>query len=215
MSRRILLVNPNSTVATTRMMVAIAQGAAAEGVAVEGATASRSPPLLTEPAALAASAAEVVEIAVAAQDRYAGLIVGAFGDPGLAEIRERTTTSAVGICEAAVHEAADGDRAFGIATTTPALAGAIDERVRQTGRGRYYTGIRVTPGDPVALMADEEALADALAAAVSACITQDGAEAVIIGGGPLARLAAGFRPTFTVPIIEPIPAAVRRLGALT
>jgi Asp/Glu/hydantoin racemase len=39
----------------------------------------------------------------------------------------------------------------------------------------------------------------------------DGAEAVIIGGGPLGQAAIALTPRFTTPIVAPIPAAVRRL----
>jgi len=39
---------------------------------------------------------------------------------------------------------------------------------------------------------------------------QDGAEAVI-GGGPLGEVARELQPMFTVPVIAPIPSAVRRI----
>jgi Asp/Glu/hydantoin racemase len=60
-------------------------------------------------------------------------------------------------------------------------------------------------------MRDPARLRAALAAAVQACITQDGAEAVIIGGGPLGEAAREIQPMFTVPVIAPIPSAVRRI----
>ena len=53
--------------------------------------------------------------------------------------------------------------------------------------------------------------------AARTCITEDGAAAVIIGGGPLAQAADRLQPQFEVPIIKPIAAAVtqllQRLGA--
>ncbi len=51
----------------------------------------------------------------------------------------------------------------------------------------------------------------ALADAVEACIAQDGAEEVIIGGGPLGEAARELQPMFTVPVIAPIPSAVSRI----
>jgi Asp/Glu/hydantoin racemase len=213
-SRRLLLINPNSSVATTDMMVAIAQDTAGEAYRVAGATATRSPPMIVEPRALAASAAEVIEIALAEQDGCAGVIVSAFGDPGLDEIRTRAEKPAVGICESSMREAADGGRRFGVATTTPDLLPSIDARAREIGLGGSYTGTRLTDGDPHALVAEPERLRAALAKAIEACVERDGAQAVIIGGGPLARSAAELQPMFPVPIIAPIPAAVRRLIGL-
>jgi Asp/Glu/hydantoin racemase len=214
MPRRILLINPNSSTATTDMMVAIAQEAAGDDCKVIGATAARSPRMIVEPKALAASVAEVGEIARANHEDYDGLIVAAFGDPGLAEIRATMSIPATGIAEAAMLEAVEGDRRFGIATTTPGLAVQMNARVDDLGLRGRYTGIRFTDGEPNTLVADPGRLRDALAKVVELCVGSDGAEAVIIGGGPLAQAARQLQPLFSVPIIAPIPAAALRLMAM-
>jgi len=209
--RRILLINPNSSVATTEMMVGIAQATAAGACEIAGATARRSPSMIVEPDALGAAATEVVEIAVANDGRYDGLIVAAFGDPGLAQVRERCRTPAVGIAESACREASADGRRFGIATTTPALKAAIDQRVTLLGLSAQYTGLRLTSIDPTELVRDKHRLRDALADAVRRCVNDDGAEAVIIGGGPLGEAARELAPLFAVPIVAPIPAAMRSI----
>jgi allantoin racemase len=212
--QRILLINPNSSAATTEMMVAIACGCAPAGVEIVGATATRSPAMIVTPQALVASAPEVAEIGARAAPSIAGIIVGAFGDPGLDELRARVSMPVVGLCEASMREAGAQGRRFGVATVTPELAAAIADRARALGLTARYTGIRLTTGDPVALAADSARLDAALVQAVAACFDEDGAEAVIIGGGPLARSAATLARRFGRPIIAPIPAAVRRLAAL-
>ncbi|MBR1287539.1 aspartate/glutamate racemase family protein [Bradyrhizobium sp. AUGA SZCCT0177] len=211
--RRILLINPNSSAATTAMMVGIAQAAAAGACEIAGATARRAPPMIVEPDALAAAADEVVEIAVSNDGKYDGFIVAAFGDPGLAEVRERCRTPAVGIAESAFREASAGGR-FGIATTTPALKAAIDQRVALLGLSAQYTGLRLTSVDPSELVKDKDRLRDALADVVRHCINDDGAEAVIIGGGPLGEAARELKSMFSVPIIAPISAAIRSILAI-
>ena len=110
--------------------------------------------------------------------------------------------------------AASGGRRFGVATVTPLLAGSIRRQARALGLRGCYTGIRVTAGDPMALAAAPARLVEALAQAVAACIGQDGAAAVIIGGGPLGDAAAALAPRFAVPVIAPIPAAIRHLMGL-
>ena len=213
-TRRLLLINPNSSVATTAMMVAIAQGVAGDGFAVVGATATRAPRMIVDPAALAAAAAEVVEIALANQGGYDGMIVSAFGDPGLAGIRANSAVPVVGIAEAAMLEAAEGGRRFGVATTTAALVTQISARADELGLAAQYTGIRVTQGDLSYIMADAERLRIALGQVVENCIHRDGAEAVIIGGGPLGQAAKALQSAFVTPIIAPIPAAVRRIAGM-
>jgi Asp/Glu/hydantoin racemase len=118
--------------------------------------------IVTQPA-LAAAADEVVEIGRREAADVGGIIVGAFGDPGLAILRETVSIPVVGICEAAMREAAVGGRRFGVATVTPELAAAIEDRARALGLLPLYTGIRLTSGDPLILAADPKGLEQALA----------------------------------------------------
>ncbi|MFY9238872.1 MAG: aspartate/glutamate racemase family protein [Roseovarius sp.] len=61
----------------------------------------------------------------------------------------------------------------------------------------------------MALTANAAALDEALATAIAAAIADGGAEAVVIGGGPLAEAARALASRTPVPLIEPVPAAVR------
>ncbi|MEY9182383.1 allantoin racemase [Bradyrhizobium sp. USDA 326] len=209
--RRILLINPNSLEATTTMMVAIAKSAAADGFHIAGATATRAPTMIVSADALEAAAPEVEEIAHARSGECDGIIVAAFGDPGLAGIKARMKLPAVGIGESSMLEAAENGRRFGVATTTPLLKAKIDALTDALGLRSHYTGARFAEGDPHELMRDPSLLRTALAGAVEACIAQDGAEAVIIGGGPLGEVARDLQPIFTEPVIAPITSAVRRI----
>jgi allantoin racemase len=208
---RILLINPNSSVATTAMMVAIARSAAVDGVEIDGATATRAPQMIVTPDALDAASTEVVEIAHAHRHACDGIIVAAFGDPGLAGIKTMLNLPAAGIGESSMLEAAENGRRFGVATTTPLLKSKIDALPDALGLRPRYTGTRFADGDAQNLMRDPARLRAALAGAVEACIAQDGAEAVIIGGGPLGEAARELQPMFTVPVIAPIPSAVARI----
>jgi Asp/Glu/hydantoin racemase len=196
------------------MMHAIALRSAAGRLDVQAVTASRSPIMIVTPEQLTASAAQVVELGTAHGRDCAGIIVSAFGDPGLAELRRKVAVPVVGICEASMIEASQGGRKFGVATSTPDLIEAIGQRAHDLGLAHLYTGIRCTQGDPVALAGDAGLLAEALAGAVRDCIDEDGAEAVIIGGGPLGEAADQLRLIFDTPVLGPIPSAVARLIAL-
>jgi allantoin racemase len=208
---RILLINPNSSVATTTMMVAIARSAAVDGFDIDGATATRAPQMIVTPDALDAATTEVLEIAQSHGHACDGIIVAAFGDPALAGIKATIELPAVGIGESSMLAAAENGRRFGVATTTPLLEAKIDALPDVLGLRSRYTGTRFAEGDPQELMRNPVRLRTALAGAVEACIAQDGAEAVIIGGGPLGEAARELQPMFTVPIIAPIPSAVARI----
>lgn len=213
-TRRILLINPNTNKATTEMMVKIAQAAAPDGIEIAGATAPNGPLMIIDPEALAASAPQVVELGLALGKDVSGIIISAFGDPGWADLRRQAKVPVVGIAEAAMLAASDKGRRFGVATTTPKLVASIDARAAELGLAKLYTGTRVTTDDPNALVADPARLVEALRQVVAACIDQDKAEAVIIGGGPLGNAAIALTPMFSVPVIAPIPAAVQRMVGL-
>ncbi|GAA3389335.1 aspartate/glutamate racemase family protein [Streptomyces roseoviridis] len=296
-----VLINPNSSTATTRMMTAIARSTlAGRNLHVRGVTAPHGPAMLTDPTSLRAAVPHVLAAAhqALASGDCAALIVGAFGDPGVGELRRAWSLGppagptagaalssptghddpalpsgpagpqptagsdgagwanapaivagavrvpriglavpqptagsdgagwacapavvpgavpVVGIGEAALAEAAAGGRRFGVATTTPHLEGSIAAHVERLGLAASYTGARFTSGAPARLAARPEALLAALAEAVRACVVRDGAEAVVIGGGPLGDAATALQARFTVPVIAPVPAACRLVATL-
>jgi Asp/Glu/hydantoin racemase len=206
---RLLLLNPNTNVATTALMVARARSCAPPDVEVVGATVDEGAPLLVDPVLLAAGARAVVRFV----DRLdasglAGLIVAAFGDPGLDQVRARLAVPVTGIAEAAIGEASAVGR-FAIVTTTPLLEDAIAVRVAACGATARYAGCVFARGDAAALGRDPAALEAALEAACREALASLRPSAIVIGGGPLAAAAEALAPRLPVPVIEPVPAAVR------
>jgi len=210
----ILLINPNSSTTTTEMMVKIANGEAPAGCRVTGRTALGGPSMIVNERELEAAAGEVLKVWREADGApWSGVIVSAFGDPGIDLVRANAQVPVVGIAEASMREASEGQRRFGIATVTPDLVAPIEQRARALGLFGLCTGIRLTQGDPRDLAAHPQALEEALTRAVQRCIDEDGAQAVIIGGGPLGQAALALAPRFGVPVIAPISAAMRQLCA--
>jgi Asp/Glu/hydantoin racemase len=207
---RLLLINPNTNAATTAAMLAIAREAAPEGCAVEAMTAGFGASLITDEAALATAAEAVLSLEPDIERRSPqGVIVGAFGDPGLEALRDLVPCPVTGLAEAGMAAAARGGRRFAVVTTTLGLAEHIRRSVEAYGHAAACVGVRVTPGEPSELMAKPARLEAALAAACAEAIRRDLAEALVIGGGPLAVAARALAPRFAVPIVEPLPEAVR------
>jgi allantoin racemase len=215
--KRIVLVNPNTNAATTALMVSIARAHLAAGFAMDGATAAAGAPLIVDEDQLRIAADVVTRMAPSLAGTADGVIVAAFGDPGVEALGEALSVPVAGIAACAMGEAAAGGRRFAVVTTTPALVSAIAARAASLGLGRQLAGVRTTEGPPQALMVDRQRLVAALEHAGRRAIAEDAAEAIIIGGGPLAAAAQDLRNRLPCPVIEPIPAAVRwmnaRLGA--
>lgn len=200
------LVNPNTTVATTDMMVGAAREAAPAGMEIAGLTARRGAALIIDAAGLATGAAAVLELAGGLTG--AGVIVAAFGDPGADELGRRLAVPVIGIGEASIRLAGRGGRRFSIASTSPGLSTSIRARVEQLGLSDQLASLRVADAEPVALTADAEALEATLFDLVERSVAEDGAQAVVIGGGPLTRAARAIAGRTSATIIEPVPAAV-------
>ncbi|TDX76616.1 Asp/Glu/hydantoin racemase [Rathayibacter sp. PhB151] len=218
MQRTVVVVNPNTSVATTRLLVAVARDAVrGEDVRIVGETVAQGPSIITTPAALSAAAAHVVAAARRAVLLHApdAIVVAAFGDPGAADAAEATGLPVVGIGAAAVRAASAGGRRFAIATTTGRLEQVLRALVADAGALDAYAGCFLT-ASPAEELEDPDRLHGELHAAVLLAQAA-GAEAVIIGGGPLSaaaeRLAAEFAGV--LPIVEPIRAAVAEALAAT
>lgn len=207
-----ILINPNTNTETTSRMVEIARRAV-PGLEISGVTAPFGVSMIQTEAELVTAAEAVLALAPGLGSEVDGVIVSAFGDPGLGALSTVLSCPVVGIGEASFHEAAAGGARFGVATTTPGLVAAIAVRVEAAGLAARFTGTCLTPGNAQDLMADPEALVAALRDAVEAAIAQ-GADRVIIGGGPLAEAARRLQAETGHPIVAPVPAAARRLRAL-
>lgn len=206
---RLLLVNPNTSVTTTDAMCRIAAAHAGPGVGITGLTARHGAPLITtEPALLEAAGAVIALAGEIEALRCDGVIVSAFGDPGLEALRSLLSCPVTGIAEAAMAVAATAGRRFAVVTTTPDLADAVAGKARDYGHATVFSGVFLTRGDMRALMDDPARLIEGLAEACLRAIS-GGAKAIVIGGGPLAEAASALQRRVSVPIIQPVPEAVR------
>lgn len=207
---RIVLLNPNTNSATTQAMCRLAR-AAAPAALIEGRTAVIGVPMITTPTELEA-AAEMVE---ASADSLVpappdALVIGAFGDPGLAAAAARLPCPVIGIGEAALREAAAHGRSFGVVTVTPALVPSIAAMVERLGLAALFHGVTLTEGRIAAVMASEATLHAALEAACRRALNRANVDALVIGGGPLGAAAQVLAPRLAVPVINPVAAAIRR-----
>ncbi len=178
----VVLVNPNTNRATTAMS--------------------------TGPEALADAtrhAVALVQDLVHAPEGAPMVVVAAFGDPGVPELRD-AGYRVTGIGEAALQTAAAGGRRFALATTTPDLAEAISGLVDRAGVADLFTGVELTTTDPLMLAEDPEACREELDAVVWRCLAA-GAQRVVIGGGPLSDAAADLAGRYPDVIVEPLAAA--------
>ncbi|WP_041131949.1 aspartate/glutamate racemase family protein [Streptomyces vietnamensis] len=191
-----VLVNPNTSTATTAMMTAIARRTLGPALPVRGVTVARGPRMLTDPDALRAAAPEVLAAGLRATTGgdCAALLVAAFGDPGLAELRAATsTTSTTSTTRATSTAGAAGVRAAGFpvvgATGVPA-AGAPVAGIPVVGIGEAALLEAAAAGTPFGVATTTPLLADAIHARVTALGLADLYTGIRLTAGTPERLSA-------------------------
>lgn len=211
---RILVVNSNTTEGVTARIGAAARAAASPGTAIEAVSApfglslivSRADWLLAGPATLAALGAR--------RGSYDAAVIACFGDPGLEAAKELLDVPVLGISEAAFHAASMLGRRFGVVSFTAALRPMFEDCLDGHGLRSRCAGFRMGPafsGDP-GTVAEERA--DLILELCRQSVEEDGAEAVILAGGPLAGLAPRLADRVPVPLVDGTAAAVRLAEAL-
>jgi Asp/Glu/hydantoin racemase len=105
-------------------------------------------------------------------------------------------------------------RRFGVVCFTRALVPMYEDCLARRGLAARCAGFRAGPGftgDPGTVAEEREAM---VAALVDEAVRLDGADVVIIAGGPLAGLARSLGPRAPVPLIDGVAAAVGLAEAL-
>jgi allantoin racemase len=207
---RIALINPNTSTQATDLMLASARQSLPAHVCVEGRTVRQGPALITHPQALDEAARIVADYGVeVAAEGFDALIISGFGDPGLEALRQRVNIPVFGIAQAGITEAAQGGRRYAIVTVTPDLHASLLNAAHTHGQSGTLTSIRFTQGPLADVMNTPQQLEAALLAACETAMTTDGAQAIVIGGGPLAQAAQAIAERLNIPVIDPVASAMR------
>lgn len=209
---RILVINPNSSEGVTARIRAAADAAARPGETVITVAATGAPELIVTPE----DSARAIGAVLAAVDRHAtqadGIVLASFGDTGIAEVRARVRVPVVGIARSAYAAATVlGDR-FALVSFAPEVAPSLRRTVEEYGLGRHLAGLHVVEG---ARWSTPGAIQDELLAPIrQLCHSAAAAPSVgsiVLGGGPLAGLAARLQPHVAIPLIDGTTAALSLL----
>jgi Asp/Glu/hydantoin racemase len=211
---RILVVNSNTTDSVTARIGAAARGAASAGTEIEAVSAPFGLPLIVTRADWLVAGPATLAALATRRGQYDAAVIACFGDPGLDAAKELLDVPVLGISEAAFHAACMLGRRFGIVSFTAALRPMFEECMAHHGLAARCAGFRMGPafaGDPGRVAEERRAMI------VELCrqsVEQDGAEVVILAGGPLAGLAPVIAPDVAVPLVDGTAAAVRLAEAM-
>ncbi len=203
---RILVINPNTNAETTERIRLECERAASSGTFIEAVTAPFGAKIIKtlESGIIAAEAAMAVLSEKGSTADAA--VIAAFSDPGLRQAKATYSFPVVGIGEASMLEAAAISDRFSIITMGKPMVRYLSERAAEYGVEAKLASVRILPwsvhaGHP----SDIQSLSDECISAVQ----NDGAGAVIIGGGPLAGFAEEISQTIKKPVLDGTSCAIR------
>ncbi len=210
---KLLLINPNTSVAMTEAMQAAAQAVAAPGTQVLACQPSFGPVSIEGQFDEVFGAAGVAEqLTLAQRDparRPDAVLIACFGDPGLDAARELTTAPVLGIAEAAFHAASFVATGFSVVTTMKRTCVIAERLVHRYGFERTCRGIHGTDIPVLELEACGEDTVAQIEAAARHALKQDRSGAIVLGCGGMATLCQTLQQRLGVPVIDGVSAAVK------
>jgi allantoin racemase len=211
---RILLLNPNTTVAMTALMVDAGRSVAGAGTVIIPATAARGFPYISTRSEALIGGAIALEMLAENGRNVDAAIIAAFGDPGVAAARELFDFPVIGVSEAAMLTACMLGQRFAIVTFSTSLVGWYRDCVEFNGMMPRCAGIHGLDLSFADVAGDEQGNSDLLVELGEKVAQESGADCLIFGGAPLTRLAERARDRLPVPVIDPVGAAVKQAEAL-
>ncbi|RIX98192.1 hypothetical protein D3218_17580 [Aureimonas flava] len=201
------MLNPNTSDAVTKGL-AVAAGRLCEGWAeVRGHTAVAGAPALETVEHLRSARSEVVRLG--RRTSADAFVVGAFGDPGLADLRRISSVPCVGIGEAG-YRAASQAGAFSILTLGKDLRETILGRVASLGFRSQLIDIRFLDAGVLDVASDPVRFVDALLAEADLA-KREGAACLLLGGAPFSGLSSRLSERSAVPVLDGLTSAIADL----
>ena len=221
---KLLLLNANTTASMTEKMVAAATRIAGSGANVTGATGRFGAAYISTRAAVAVAGHAALDLLAehVGHDNprgYDAVLLACFGDPGLFALKELSPIPVLGMAEASLGLASQLGTRIALITGGTRWIAMLREFALLAGHAERVVAIRATPLTGAEIAADPAAAADQLAALAQACVDEDGANVVILGGAGLVGLAGQLQPRVSVPLLDSLAClvsagiAAARLGA--
>lgn len=212
-TRRILVINPNTAKETAEQMEAACRRIAFPGTVVDATyiepTENFSSHKVFSYVDLAICTVESIRIAWKARERYDGIIVAGFSDVGIDAMKEMLDIPVLGIAEAAYHVAALLGHRFAVLTGTSKWTPPKHDYVKALGvEGKAVSFRSYSEWDE---NDSHESLRRKLVAVARRAIEEDGAEVVILGGGPLVGFGKEIEKDLGIPVVDPTLAAFKMM----
>jgi allantoin racemase len=214
--KRILIINPNTAKDTAELMQKQCREIAEPTTYVEATYIQPRPGFSSYKVFsyvdLAICTTETIKIAWKNRDKFDGFIVAGFSDVGVDAIKELIAKPVLGIAEASYHLASLISHRFTVLTGTKKWTPPKDDYVRALGIESKIASFRsYSEWDENDSF---EALKARLLNVARQAMNEDGAEAVVLGGGPLVGYGKILQAELGIPVIDPTIATLKLMETM-
>ena len=145
---------------------------------------------------------------------YDGVVVAAFGDPGLLGLKELLDVPVVGMTEGALASACLLGQRFSIIAISDRISAWYRETVQRSCLIERLASIRSLKDPLRAVGTVQEDYGDRLLMLAEEAVKRDGADVIILAGAPLAGLARNLETKLSVPVVDGVSSAVKHCESL-
>ncbi|MCX2750158.1 aspartate/glutamate racemase family protein [Arthrobacter sp. MI7-26] len=216
---KLLVINPNISEDVTALIDAEARRSAGTDTELIVRTAGHGVEYIETRFEALIAAGAVAEIIAEhcgdpAADHIDGIVVAAFGDPGMPALKELCDVPVIGITEAALCAAALQGQRFSIIAISDRITAWYRDCVEHFGLGSRLASIRSINQSLNGIGTVQQDFKETLLALSRQAVAEDGADVVILAGAPLAGLARELEGQIPVPVVDGISAGIRMTEAV-
>jgi Asp/Glu/hydantoin racemase len=211
---KLLLINPNISDSVSALIRAEAERTASPGTTVEVRTAPFGVAYIETRFEAMLGAYAAATIAAEEHPRFDAVVVAAFGDPGVAALREVLPVPVTGLTESALASAHLLGHRISIIAISHRIRAWYRETVASYGfesRLASIRGLDEALADIGSVQGDQ---GERLVQLARSAVEQDGADVIILAGAPLAGLARTLRGRLPVPVVDGVSSAVRHAESM-
>ena len=211
---RLLLINPNISDSVSALIRNEAQLSAPDGVQIEVLTAPFGVAYIETRFEALIGAYAAAQLAAQHHARFDAVVIAAFGDPGLAGLREVLPIPVTGLTEAALASAHLLGHRISVIAISHRIQAWYREVVEAYGFAGRLASIRSLDLPLPDIGSVQQEHAAALKALAQQAVQEDGAEVIVLAGAPLAGLARSLQGQLPVPVVDGVASAVRHAATL-
>ena len=210
---RLLLINPNTSPDITALIASEAARLAGPETEITLASGRFGPRYIESRASAAIATHAAIEAFAEHYDGHDAVLLACFGEPGLLAVRELAPVPVLGLAESSCHLACLYAGRFSVVTGGERWGPMLSEFVGSLGLSSRLASIRTVAPSGADIARDPDGAISLLRDAATACVEQDGAELVILGGAGLAGLTERFAPGVAVPVLCSLAAGLAATAA--